>query len=133
MAASRTHGRSFQHTRPQPPSHTVAACSTYGGSLQHIRLQVKTIEGIFSGTLSYLFNEYKPGMKFSDVRAYTYAIHACVDAYTCFAPARGHMHVHVYEHPSAQVITGHMHVYVHRVHSHCMCTGDHGRQEQGLH
>ena len=30
--------------------------------------QVKTIEGIFSGTLSYLFNEYKPGMKFSDVR-----------------------------------------------------------------
>jgi len=29
---------------------------------------VKTIEGIFSGTLSYLFNEYKPGMKFSDVR-----------------------------------------------------------------
>ena len=29
--------------------------------------QVKTIEGIFSGTLSYLFNEYKPGMKFSDV------------------------------------------------------------------
>ena len=29
---------------------------------------MKTIEGIFSGTLSYLFNEYKPGMKFSDVR-----------------------------------------------------------------
>jgi len=29
--------------------------------------KVKTIEGIFSGTLSYLFNEYKPGMKFSDV------------------------------------------------------------------
>ena len=28
---------------------------------------MKTIEGIFSGTLSYLFNEYKPGMKFSDV------------------------------------------------------------------
>ena len=30
--------------------------------------RVKSIEGIFSGTLSYLFNEYKPGMKFSDVR-----------------------------------------------------------------
>ena len=29
--------------------------------------KVKTIEGIFSGTLSYLFNTYKPGMKFSDV------------------------------------------------------------------
>ena len=29
--------------------------------------RVKTIEGIFSGTLSYLFNTYKPGMKFSDV------------------------------------------------------------------
>jgi len=28
---------------------------------------VKMIEGIFSGTLSYLFNTYKPGMKFSDV------------------------------------------------------------------
>ena len=25
------------------------------------------VEGIFSGTLSYLFNEYKPGMAFSDV------------------------------------------------------------------
>lgn len=31
--------------------------------------KVKTIEGIFSGTLSYLFNTYKPGMKFSDVIA----------------------------------------------------------------
>jgi len=31
--------------------------------------QVKTIEGIFSGTLSYLFNVYKPGMAFSDVIA----------------------------------------------------------------
>lgn len=30
--------------------------------------EIKSIEGIFSGTLSYLFNEYKPGMKFSDVR-----------------------------------------------------------------
>merc|ERR1719217_1523983 len=29
--------------------------------------KVKTIEGIFSGTLSYLFNVFKPGMKFSDV------------------------------------------------------------------
>jgi len=29
--------------------------------------KVKTIEGIFSGTLSYLFNVYEPGMKFSDV------------------------------------------------------------------
>jgi len=28
---------------------------------------VKTIEGIFSGTLSYIFNTYQPGMKFSDV------------------------------------------------------------------
>lgn len=28
---------------------------------------VKTIEGIFSGTLSYIFNTYEPGMKFSDV------------------------------------------------------------------
>lgn len=30
---------------------------------------VKSIEGIFSGTLSYIFNTYKPGMKFSDVIA----------------------------------------------------------------
>merc|ERR1719217_1708163 len=29
--------------------------------------KVKTIEGIFSGTLSYLFNTFKPGMKFSEV------------------------------------------------------------------
>jgi homoserine dehydrogenase len=29
--------------------------------------KVKKIEGIFSGTLSYLFNTFKPGMKFSDV------------------------------------------------------------------
>jgi aspartokinase/homoserine dehydrogenase 1 len=29
--------------------------------------KVKTIEGIFSGTLSYLFNTFKAGMKFSDV------------------------------------------------------------------
>jgi len=29
--------------------------------------EVKSIEGIFSGTLSYLFNEYKAGMRFSDV------------------------------------------------------------------
>jgi len=31
--------------------------------------KVKTIEGIFSGTLSYLFNTYEPGMAFSDVIA----------------------------------------------------------------
>ncbi|EKX41573.1 hypothetical protein GUITHDRAFT_95930 [Guillardia theta CCMP2712] len=31
--------------------------------------KVKKIEGIFSGTLSYIFNTYKPGMKFSDVVA----------------------------------------------------------------
>ena len=31
--------------------------------------KVNTIEGIFSGTLSYLFNVYEPGMKFSDVIA----------------------------------------------------------------
>ncbi|KAJ1490869.1 homoserine dehydrogenase-domain-containing protein [Baffinella frigidus] len=30
---------------------------------------VESIEGIFSGTLSYIFNTYKPGMKFSDVIA----------------------------------------------------------------
>merc|ERR1712185_719001 len=29
--------------------------------------KVRTIEGIFSGTLSYIFNTYQPGMKFSDV------------------------------------------------------------------
>jgi len=29
--------------------------------------KVKTIEGIFSGTLSYIFNTYEPGMAFSDV------------------------------------------------------------------
>ena len=41
---------------------------------------MKTIEGIFSGTLSYLFNEYKPGMKFSDVRhsKYSHRAHALV-------------------------------------------------------
>lgn len=31
--------------------------------------KVHKIEGIFSGTLSYLFNTFKPGMKFSDVIA----------------------------------------------------------------
>ena len=31
--------------------------------------KINTIEGIFSGTLSYLFNTYKPGMRFSDVIA----------------------------------------------------------------
>ena len=30
---------------------------------------VESIEGIFSGTLSYIFNTYKPGMKFSEVIA----------------------------------------------------------------
>jgi len=29
--------------------------------------EIESIEGIFSGTLSYLFNEYKAGMKFTDV------------------------------------------------------------------
>eukprot|EP00428_Durinskia_dybowskii_P017023 CAMPEP_0170226482 /NCGR_PEP_ID=MMETSP0116_2-20130129/12952_1 /TAXON_ID=400756 /ORGANISM="Durinskia baltica, Strain CSIRO CS-38" /LENGTH=463 /DNA_ID=CAMNT_0010477207 /DNA_START=97 /DNA_END=1488 /DNA_ORIENTATION=- len=29
--------------------------------------EVKTVEGIFSGTLSYIFNTWRPGMKFSDV------------------------------------------------------------------
>ena len=31
--------------------------------------QVQSIEGIFSGTLSYIFNTYKPGVAFSDVVA----------------------------------------------------------------
>mmetsp|Transcript_80320 Transcript_80320/g.117740 ORF Transcript_80320/g.117740 Transcript_80320/m.117740 type:complete len:370 (-) Transcript_80320:151-1260(-) len=31
--------------------------------------KVKKVEGIFSGTLSYLFNTFKPGMKFSEVIA----------------------------------------------------------------
>jgi homoserine dehydrogenase len=30
---------------------------------------IETIEGIFSGTLSYIFNTYQPGMAFSDVIA----------------------------------------------------------------
>mmetsp|Transcript_41448 Transcript_41448/g.48329 ORF Transcript_41448/g.48329 Transcript_41448/m.48329 type:complete len:411 (+) Transcript_41448:33-1265(+) len=29
--------------------------------------RIETIEGIFSGTLSYIFNSFEPGMKFSDV------------------------------------------------------------------
>mmetsp|Transcript_63963 Transcript_63963/g.113738 ORF Transcript_63963/g.113738 Transcript_63963/m.113738 type:complete len:455 (+) Transcript_63963:54-1418(+) len=29
--------------------------------------EVETVEGIFSGTLSYIFNTWKPGVKFSDV------------------------------------------------------------------
>merc|ERR1712217_608493 len=29
--------------------------------------EVVAVEGIFSGTLSYIFNEWKPGVKFSDV------------------------------------------------------------------
>lgn len=31
--------------------------------------EVSTVEGIFSGTLSYIFNTWKPGVKFSDVVA----------------------------------------------------------------
>lgn len=30
--------------------------------------KVKSIEGIFSGTLSYIFNTWKPGQKFSEAR-----------------------------------------------------------------
>ena len=31
--------------------------------------EVTAVEGIFSGTLSYIFNEWKPGMKFSEIVA----------------------------------------------------------------
>ena len=31
--------------------------------------KIESIEGIFSGTLSFIFNTFKPGMKFSDVIA----------------------------------------------------------------
>merc|ERR1712187_828882 len=31
--------------------------------------EVKAVEGIFSGTLSYIFNSWKPGTKYSDIVA----------------------------------------------------------------
>jgi len=52
---------------------TVGAGLPIVGTLKKDLLQtgdkITKIEGIFSGTLSYLFNTFKPGMKFSDVIA----------------------------------------------------------------
>lgn len=52
---------------------TVGAGLPIIGTLKKDLLQtgdkVEKVEGIFSGTLSYLFNTFKPGMKFSDVIA----------------------------------------------------------------
>jgi hypothetical protein len=55
-------------------SDKVCACVIYHSvhmryTHTHTRTQITKIEGIFSGTLSYLFNTFKPGMKFSDVIA----------------------------------------------------------------
>lgn len=49
---------------------TVGAGLPIIAPLQNLRRagdEVKAVEGIFSGTLSYIFNTWKPGMKYSDV------------------------------------------------------------------
>lgn len=51
---------------------TVGAGLPVIGPLQNLRRagdSVETIEGIFSGTLSFIFNTWKPGVKFSEVVA----------------------------------------------------------------
>jgi len=66
MEAARTGGSQFLYEA------TVGAGLPILGPLQALRRagdDVRFVEGIFSGTLSYIFNTWKPGMKFSDVVA----------------------------------------------------------------
>jgi aspartokinase/homoserine dehydrogenase 1 len=64
LAASKKGGSSFLFEA------TVGAGLPILGPLQTLRRagdEVSSVEGIFSGTLSYIFNNWKPGMKYSDV------------------------------------------------------------------
>lgn len=64
MAAARTGGSHFGYEA------TVGAGLPIIGPLKTLLRagdKVEAVEGIFSGTLSYIFNTWKPGMKFSDV------------------------------------------------------------------
>jgi len=64
MAASRTGGARFLYEA------TVGAGLPVVAPLQALLRagdEVESVEGIFSGTLSYIFNTWKPGVKFSDV------------------------------------------------------------------
>jgi len=65
-AAARTGGSQFLYEA------TVGAGLPILGPCQVLRRagdDVRAVEGIFSGTLSYIFNTWKPGVKFSDVVA----------------------------------------------------------------
>jgi len=64
MAAARTGGSRFLYEA------TVGAGLPIVGPLQTLLKagdEVTKVEGIFSGTLSYIFNTWKPGMKYSEV------------------------------------------------------------------
>mmetsp|Transcript_44756 Transcript_44756/g.129446 ORF Transcript_44756/g.129446 Transcript_44756/m.129446 type:complete len:464 (-) Transcript_44756:91-1482(-) len=64
MGAARSGGSRFLYEA------TVGAGLPILGPLQALRRagdRVQKVEGIFSGTLSYIFNTWKPGVKFSDV------------------------------------------------------------------
>merc|ERR1719356_1891284 len=66
MAAAQKGGSRFLYEA------TVGAGLPIVGPLQVLRRagdEVKSVEGIFSGTLSYIFNTWKPGMKYSEVVA----------------------------------------------------------------
>lgn len=66
MTATRTGGSRFMYEA------TVGAGLPIIAPLQTLHRagdDVKVVEGIFSGTLSYIFNTWKPGMKYSDVVA----------------------------------------------------------------
>lgn len=64
MAAAKAGGSRFLYEA------TVGAGLPIVGPMQALRRagdEVAAVEGIFSGTLSYIFNVWKPGMKFSEV------------------------------------------------------------------
>jgi aspartokinase/homoserine dehydrogenase 1 len=66
MTAAKTGGSRFMYEA------TVGAGLPIVGPMQTLRRagdEVVAVEGIFSGTLSYIFNTWKPGMKYSDVVA----------------------------------------------------------------
>jgi len=66
LTAAKTGGSSFMFEA------TVGAGLPLIAPLQTLRRagdEVKSVEGIFSGTLSYIFNSWKPGIKYSDVVA----------------------------------------------------------------
>jgi aspartokinase/homoserine dehydrogenase 1 len=66
LAAAKTGSSSFMYEA------TVGAGLPLIAPLQNLRRagdEVTAVEGIFSGTLSYIFNSWKPGIKYSDVVA----------------------------------------------------------------